>query len=37
MIRVNDQPIELIETTLSETEIWGDGLFKDSILYPQNH
>ncbi|MFT8391961.1 MAG: hypothetical protein ABF586_06460 [Sporolactobacillus sp.] len=37
MIRVNDQPIELIETSLSEAEIWGDGIFKDSILYPQNH
>ena len=36
MILVNGQPIELIETTLSESEIWGDGIFKDSILYP-NH
>jgi len=35
MILVNGQPIELIETTLSEREIWGDGIFKDSILYPQ--
>lgn len=34
MIWVNEQPIELIETTLSEKEIWGDGIFKDSILYP---
>lgn len=34
MIWVNEQPIELIETTLSESEIWGDGIFKDSILYP---
>lgn len=34
MILVNEQPIEIIETTLSESEIWGDGIFKDSILYP---
>lgn len=33
MILVNQQPIELIETTLSENEIWGDGIYKDSILY----
>lgn len=33
MILVNQQPIELIETTLSEREIWGDGIFKDSVLY----
>jgi len=36
MILVDGQPIELIETTLSEREIWGDGIFKDSILYPQD-
>lgn len=36
MILLNGQPVELIETTLSEAEIWGDGIFKDSILYP-NH
>ncbi|MFX3618545.1 MAG: hypothetical protein ACE3JK_13570 [Sporolactobacillus sp.] len=36
MILVNQQPIEIIETTLSESEIWGDGIFKDSILYPEN-
>lgn len=34
MILVNRQPIELIETSLLEREIWGDGLFKDSKLYP---
>lgn len=34
MILLNQQPVELIETTLSEREIWGDGIFKDSILYP---
>lgn len=34
MITLNDQLIELIETSLSEKEIWGDGIFKDSILYP---
>ncbi len=34
MIVVNGQLIELIETTLSESEIWGDGIFKDSVLYP---
>lgn len=26
---------ELIEIWLSEREIWGDGIFKDSILYPK--
>lgn len=36
MILVNQQPIELIETSLSESQIWGDGIFKDSILYPQS-
>ncbi|GHU36310.1 hypothetical protein FACS1894193_08220 [Bacilli bacterium] len=36
MILVNEQPIELIETTLSESEIWGDGMFKDSLLYSEN-
>lgn len=34
MVIINDQLIELIETSLSESEIWGDGIFKDSILYP---
>ena len=34
MILVNSQPIELIQTALSEREIWGEGIFKDSILYP---
>lgn len=34
MIVVNEQLIELIETSLSKREIWGDGIFKDSILYP---
>lgn len=37
MILVNQQPIELIETRLTEKEIWGDGIFKDSLLYPNNH
>lgn len=36
MVMINHQLIELIETTLSEKEIWGDGIFKDSILYPQD-
>lgn len=36
MILVNQQPIELIESSLSESQIWGDGIFKDSILYPQS-
>lgn len=36
MIVVNGQLIELIQTTLSEREIWGDGIFKDSILYPDS-
>ncbi|KRM07108.1 hypothetical protein FC89_GL000424 [Liquorilactobacillus ghanensis DSM 18630] len=35
MILVNQQPIELIATTLSEREIWGDGIFKDSLLYDE--
>jgi len=35
MVLINNQLIELIETTLSESEIWGDGIFKDSILYPK--
>ena len=35
MVIINKQLIELIETTLSESEIWGDGIFKDSILYPR--
>jgi hypothetical protein len=34
MLLVSGQPVELIETTLSEREIWGDGVFKDSVLYP---
>ena len=33
MVLINSQPIELIETTLSEREIWGTGIFKDSLLY----
>lgn len=33
MVLINHQPIELIETSLSEREIWGDGIFKDSLLY----
>jgi hypothetical protein len=37
MILVNRQPIKLIETRLTEKEIWGDGIFKDSLLYPNNH
>lgn len=32
MILVNRQPIKLIETRLTEKEIWGDGIFKDSLL-----
>ncbi len=35
MVIINRQLIELIETTLSESEIWGDGIFTDSILYPR--
>lgn len=34
MIIINKQLIELIETSLSEKEIWGDGIFNDSIIYP---
>ena len=33
MVRINSQPIELIETSLSEREIWGNGIFKDSLRY----
>ncbi|GKT03052.1 hypothetical protein [Furfurilactobacillus entadae] len=36
MIMLKQVPIELIETTLSEAEIWGDGPFHNSILYPEN-
>lgn len=35
MITLHDQLIELIETDLPEEEIWGDGVFKESLLYPQ--
>lgn len=34
MVLIDGQPIELIETNLTEKEIWGGGIFKDSILYP---
>lgn len=34
MVRVNHQLIELIETTLSEEEIWGGASFRNSALYP---
>ncbi|QAT50805.1 hypothetical protein EQM14_14095 [Caproiciproducens sp. NJN-50] len=37
MVLINNQLIELIETTLSESEIWGDGVFRDSILYPREN
>lgn len=40
MVMINEQLVELIETSLSEREIWGNGIFKDSILYPfenKNH
>ncbi|MDU4960301.1 MAG: hypothetical protein E6X17_06525 [Sporomusaceae bacterium] len=35
MVIINEQLVELIETALSESEIWGTGIFKDSILYPK--
>lgn len=34
MASINGQLVEFIETSLSEREIWGEGIFKDSILYP---
>ncbi|MBT9671197.1 hypothetical protein GPK34_04015 [Secundilactobacillus kimchicus] len=34
MVLENGQPVELIETSLSEREIWGDGIFRNSVLYP---
>lgn len=37
MIVENGAPIEFIETSLSEDEIWGDAKFKDSIIYPDNN
>lgn len=37
IVDINDQLVELIETSLSESEIWGDGVFRDSILYPQKN
>ncbi len=35
MIEVEGAPIELIETTLSEQEIWDDD-HKNSVIYPEN-
>lgn len=37
MILVNEMPIELIATTLSEREIWGDSIFKGDFLYSINY
>jgi hypothetical protein len=37
MIIVNDMPIEIIETTLSEEEIWNDEkTLNNGILYGKN-
>jgi hypothetical protein len=35
MIEVEGAPVELIETSLSEKEIWCDSLHKNSVLYPE--
>lgn len=34
IILLNGQLLELIETTLSEKEIWGNTILENSILYP---
>ena len=35
-IEVDGAPIELIETSLSEEEIWNDSLHEDSVVFPKN-
>lgn len=34
MIEENGAPIEFLETTLTEQEIWYDASHKDSVIYP---
>ncbi|KKQ10194.1 MAG: hypothetical protein WCS92_01630 [Candidatus Babeliales bacterium] len=35
-IEVDGAPIELIETNLSEDEIWNDDFHKNSVIYPES-
>ncbi|CUH96769.1 hypothetical protein P22_2880 [Propionispora sp. 2/2-37] len=35
-IEIEGAPVELIETSLSEKEIWCDSLHQNSVLYPKN-
>ncbi|MGC1183166.1 hypothetical protein [Legionella sp.] len=34
MIEENGFPVEFIETSLYENEIWNDSLHKNSVIYP---
>lgn len=34
IIDLNGQLVELIETDIPEEELWGDAVYKESILYP---
>ncbi|VEG90080.1 helicase [Legionella spiritensis] len=34
MIEENGLPVEFIETDLSEEDIWGDAVYKNSSIYP---
>jgi hypothetical protein len=36
MVIVNQQLVELIETTLSDEEIWSGSAFRNSALYPDS-
>ena len=36
MIEVDGAPVELLETTLSEEQIWDNKSHKDSVIYPKN-
>ncbi|WP_133139880.1 helicase [Legionella genomosp. 1] len=35
-IEENGWPIEFIETSLSEEEIWGGSAYKNSVIYPES-
>ncbi len=34
MVVIDGAPVELVETNLSEEEIWGDA-HKGSVIYPE--
>lgn len=36
VIEMEGAPVELIETSLSEDEIWNDAVHKHSLIYPKN-